>query len=274
MSQLNQPRFVFLHIPKTGGMTLRHLIFKQFQNTPYLIFKKAKHSLKFLNLSAVEKNKLGLIAGHFQFSDDFTFASETNYFTMLRDPKKRVLSAFNFLNFKTSHGRNKEMINQNYSLLDMLTNGRVLNFDNGMVRFLSGNVFKEFGTINQDDYEKAIFNFDKYFTHFGINEYFNESILILSYELNWKFPYYTKINTTDKKKMIVPEGEETLAALDKCNFYDQLLYDYALKKFKQKLQQHQQQLQIDVVKLNEGNKWRNLFLKLHYALYKRKVQGD
>lgn len=273
MSQLKQPRFVFLHIPKTGGMTLRHLIYKQYQGPPSITIKKALDTPKYSEMPIEERNKLGLIIGHFQFSEAFSFPDKTNYFTMLRDPKKRSISHYNYLNFRTRHPFYNEMVTNNYSLLDMLTQGHVLNFDNCMVRFLSGNVFKDFGTINQEDYEKAVANFDKYFVHFGINEYFNESILILNYELNWKFPYYAKINTTDQKKITKVEDEETIAALAKCNYYDQLLYDYALKKFKVKLEQYQEQLKKDVVKLKEGNKWRDFFLKLHYVLNRSKVNG-
>lgn len=273
MSQLKQPRFVFLHIPKTGGMTLRHVIYKQFQGVKSLTIKKALETPKFLDRSIEERNKLGLISGHLRFSDEFTFPDATNYFTMLRDPKKRTLSHYNYLNFRTRHPFYNEMTSNNYSIHDMLTKGYVLNFDNCMVRFLSGNVFKDFGTVNQEDYEKAIANFDKYFHHFGINEYFNESILILSYELNWKFPYYANINTTDKKKITSIEGEETLAALAKCTYYDQQLYDYALRKFKAKLERYKPQLEKDLVKLKKGNKLFNFFLKLHYVLNRKKING-
>lgn len=273
MSQLKQPRFVFLHVPKTGGMTLRHVIYKQFQGAKSLTIKKALETPKFLERSTEDRHKLGLISGHFRFSNEFTFSDETNYFTMLRDPKKRILSHYNYLYFRTRHPFYKEMTSKNYSIHDMLTQGHVLNFDNCMVRFLSGNVFKDFGAINQDDYEKAIENFDKYFQHFGINEYFNESILILHYELNWKFPYYAQINTTDKKKITSIEGEETLAALAKCTQYDQMLYDHALKKFKQKLELHRESLEKDLIKLKTGNQRFRFFLKLHYFINREKVNG-
>ncbi len=273
MNSSKPARFVFLHVPKTGGKTLRHIIYRQYRNRKALRLKGEKETQKFLNLSAGEKNELQLISGHFSFSGAFTFSGPTDYFTMLRDPKKRVISGYNFLNWNPRHAFYKDMVANNYSLLDMLTQGHVANFDNGMVRFLSGTEQKAFGTINQSDCDKAIENFDTYFTHFGINEYFDESILMVSYELGWAFPYYARINTTDKKKITTIDDPATLEALQRCIRYDQQLYDHALAKFRLKLTHYKHQLSADLIKLNEGNKKRNLFLKLHYALFKRQING-
>ncbi len=273
MSQFEQPRFIFLHIPKTGGMTLKHIIFRQFKGVKSLNLRITKklNTKPLSSFTEKERNELRLISGHFAFSDDFIFPDATNYFTMLREPVKRVISQYNYLYSNTQHAFNKTMVEKNYSLYDMLSQGYVKHFDNCLVRFLSGSVFKDFGTIDEADYQKALQNFDKYFTHFGLNEHFDESILMLSYELNWKFPYYAHINTTKTKKTDITFDAQTNAALVKCTQFDKRLYDYAFIKFQTKLAENKARLQQDVTKLEKGNTVRNFWLKLHYLINEKKI---
>ena len=70
-----------------------------------------------------------------------------------------------------------------------MTCGWVLETDNGMVRFLSGDgnpeeAFinrKPFGTIDEVDLEKALHNIERHFSCVGFVEYFEESMLLFDH---------------------------------------------------------------------------------------------
>ena len=70
-----------------------------------------------------------------------------------------------------------------------------------MTRLLAGGEYTfnvPFGSINEEHYEMAIKNLDNHFAVTGITERFNESILVLANELNWKSPYYSIANKSNR----------------------------------------------------------------------------
>ena len=265
------PPFCFLHIPKTGGITLAYIIFNQYRYAKTFTIGSALLTESFLRLPLKERAEYEIVRGHFAFDERFKISDDTRFFTMLREPAKRIISHYNFLFYQTSHFFHGEMVRNNYSLKDMLTQGHMKGFDNCMVRYLSGTVLKEFGKVDEADLKAAIRNFDKYFSSFGINEFFDESLLMLSYELNWKFPYSANLNETKQKKITQVTDEETKRALDQCTRFDYQLYNYALAKFKEKKSFYQNQLNDDLIRLREGNRKRNFFLKVDYVLNRNKI---
>lgn len=261
----------FLHIPKTGGITLRYVIFNNYRRAKSYTIESVVFTDRFLNLSLANRMEYEVVQGHFTFSDKFAYNSATQFYVMLREPVKRILSHYNFLYSKKEHPFHKEITTNNYSLKEMLTQGYVKNFDNCQVRFLSGNTSKKFGDINESDLQLALYNFDKYFSHFGIVEYFDESLLLLTYELNWKFPYYTSLNETKTKKLAGEIDTETKQLVEHNSRFDKLLYNHALAKFEQKLHRYESRIKTDLVKLHKGNESKKWLLKLDFMLNKQRI---
>lgn len=135
----------------------------------------------------------------------------------------------------------------------MLETGLVLNLDNCMVRFLSGNVMNGWDKMNESDLQTAISNFDKHFTHFGINEYYDESMLILAHNMGWKLPCYARLNEGTKKKK-EPFDAETQQMILHFNRLDAKLYEHGLKKFQEKIKEHQSMLDGKLPVYREANK--------------------
>lgn len=145
------------------------------------------------------------------------------------------------------------MMENNYTLLELYKNGKVLNLDNCMIRFLSGNIFKPWGEIDETDYQLAKDNFDKHFQHFGINEYYDESLLILAKQLGWKTPYYARLNLGVKKKN-EPFDKETQELMVHYNRFDERLYQHALAKFQILLKENAAMLEAELPAYREKNK--------------------
>ncbi|XP_077870205.1 uncharacterized protein LOC144363250, partial [Saccoglossus kowalevskii] len=104
-SALNQSKLAisYLHHQKCGGMTMRRCIDKlslkmKDQHLPYLIWDGS--ILTFLYQRAIEKNKS--MAGYFFYGDaafglcDEADISPCSYYTVLRDPYERIVSAYEY----------------------------------------------------------------------------------------------------------------------------------------------------------------------------------
>ncbi len=254
MKKNERPPFCFLHIPKTGGVTFHNILIDQYSGEKRMSLVSKEQSKVFFDLPAEEKKDYKLVKGHFWFDfEHFSPTPDSVYFTFLRKPISRTVSHYWFLFQNPRHWFYKEMMANNYSLLELYKNGKVLNLDNCMVRFLCGNIFKPWGEIDETDLAVAKNNFDKHFQHFGINEYYDESLLILANQLGWKPPYYARLNQGTKKKK-EPFDIETQELMVRYNAMDEKLYAYALEKFKIKLKENSALLEKQLPAFREKNK--------------------
>ncbi len=100
------PTYAFVHIPKTGGTTLKHILRRSFRTRHFdgrlLDHQPALCSNRKL-IGAADYRHLGWIgkrvrsfAGHGirPYSDLADVAPQLQYYTVLRDPMKRTISAF------------------------------------------------------------------------------------------------------------------------------------------------------------------------------------
>jgi hypothetical protein len=99
------------------------------------------------------------------------------------------------------------------------------------VRYISGN-HKDFGTINEEDYLLALHNLEHKIDFFGLQEHYDESLIMLGEKLGWSLPVYRKTNLTKKKEAV---SAQTLEFLKEANKWDILLFDKAKEIFKAKM---------------------------------------
>lgn len=249
-----QPPFCFLHIPKTGGVTFHNVLIDMFPGKKRISFVSREEAYRFFALPPEQKFDYKLVKGHFWFdADKFSPAPGSVFFTFLREPIARSISHYFFLYQNPKHWFYDEMKQHQYTMKQMLETGKVLNLDNCMVRFLSGNVMNGWDRMDEKDLQTAIQNFDKYFTHFGINEYYDESLLILAEQMGWKMPCYARLNEGTKKKK-EPFDDETQKLLVHFNRLDEKLYQHGLAKFKLLLKEREQMLQRKLPLYKEANK--------------------
>lgn len=109
----NKPLYIFVHIPKTAGLTFRYHIRKNFSEEKYLLLAHTLFGLKsypppdyqeykekvfkyLSNLDNKRKNRLTILFGHYvPHGVHKYFDRPYKYITFVRNPIKRVVSAYN-----------------------------------------------------------------------------------------------------------------------------------------------------------------------------------
>ena len=239
---------IFVHIPKTAGTTLRHIIQSQFQPNNVFEFyslktqppKVLKGIEKYNSLSEAQKKTIKFISGHFGVGLHEFIQRPCTYITILRNPVERVVSYYYFLL------RNQNKIVQNKTLLEFIqTYGGV---HNSMTCYLSGLTLKaqvkepnlnlEQQRFEPEILEQAKANLQKYFKVVGFVERFDETCILLKKILGWNIsPFYIRKNVSKHQNWTQDIPKDTLNLIEKFNELDLQLYDYAQEMFEEMINQ-------------------------------------
>ena len=121
---------VFMHIPKTAGTTIHHILHNMYRGNILLTRENHKNRNALESLSNKEKEKIKVLKGHFKFGIHEQYPKPITYFTFFRDPIKRSISEYNFMHQNPKHKFYPILKENNYTLKDFLTDGHIKNFDN------------------------------------------------------------------------------------------------------------------------------------------------
>ncbi|MEZ5003164.1 MAG: FkbM family methyltransferase [Chitinophagales bacterium] len=249
-------KFIFIHIPKTAGSTLRTIFSKEFNpNERYLIssgntvppeyqYEVANKTLKFINKSDALKD-FSLIYGHLPFDLDYFPEEIVKFGCFLREPIKRVISSYNYI--LTSPLHPLYPLVKDKSIIEYAGN-RNLQLDNLQLRLIIG---KPKGDISKNDFEMAKKNLTDHFSFVGLTEYFDLSMVFLKEILDWKsYPLIKAKNVTKHKNQVT---KEEIESLKKIYEYDILLYEYALNMFMNKFNSQKSYYTAELEKLKKDN---------------------
>tara|TARA_B100000003_G_scaffold207236_1_gene224411 strand:+ start:910 stop:1638 length:729 start_codon:yes stop_codon:yes gene_type:complete len=186
--KFNKNQITFIHVPKTGGASLRDYLEKNLEN--FYIFKKNS-----------EHNPVSLLCS----------PKDYKYITFLRDPIDRVYSYYNMLkkyDFVPGHHLAKK------SLADLLINS--FQVKNLYCQYFSGLPFEN---VNKEIYNLAINNL-KSFYFVGKFEEYDNSFNYLCKKLN--LDSKNKIHINQNKYNPISEDQKKL--IESYNNYDIKLY--------------------------------------------------
>lgn len=264
---------IFLHIPKTAGLTFHEILTDQYPNRKHKLIPTVQHVNEFGNLPVEQRNKVGVIKGHLLYGLHTSFFEPSAYITFLRDPVTRTISGYEFIKTRKDHPFYNEMKSKKFTLADFLNQKLVANFDNIQTRFLCGDNSMPFGEINESHFELAKKNLLSDNMLFGITEMFDESILYFKRKLDWDSPYYARVNVTKKHTIDRKNLDgKTIIAINESNKYDLRLYEFAYDIFKERInalgndfslevEQFRKQNSVLQAKLQRRNYWRSFFTK-------------
>ncbi len=261
---------IFVHIPKTGGLTLYWIMNRQY--TPEAIFTLdwTKHfdgSVKdFVALPDAQKQPVKIVRGHMRFALRTVLPENAHYFTIFREPVERIISYYHYVRRSEHHPWYQELHAHNMTLQDFVTQVPDWNIDNCQTRFLAdGYSWVEFDKCTADMVASAKQNMEK-FAVIGLTERFDETLILLKRIFGWNEPVYFTQNVSPQKEMPM---DGTIEAIQQRNHLDIELYQYAKTLVARQFLQQPLSFKCDLLRFKLLNKG---FQKLHPYYYALKRQ--
>jgi len=270
------PKYIFLHIHKTAGMTLRGLCVKNFRqgrhfNTDLLYISGANWTAcreRVQNLTPPELASYKVFKGHMYFGLHENIPVPSRYFTFLREPIQRALSHYRVIlrrkDLPEGHRIDPSLPNWNLGKEIYL----MQSLDNGQTRAIAGtDPDMPFGDCNESHLAQAKKNLDTHFDFVGLTEQFDLSLLLMRKALGWGWHFYVPDNVAPQDHIpLPPQTEQHLRTL---NRYDLALYDYAREKFQRMAEEQGLKLKVEHGVFRLGNV---IHQKLHRWKQARKAR--
>ena len=250
---------IFLHIPRSGGLTLSEIIKRQYKREELFSVPGSKESInKFKRLENKKRQKIKCVFGHFPFGFHNYFSGKSGYITMLRDPVDRIISHYYATVSRKHHYLHDKVVSENISLKEYVTKGLSFEMSNSQTQLLSGGEKKLALDVNGPESRKyleiAKKNLVKYFTAVGLTERFDESILLFKKRLGWKNIFYYKINVSKTRPKKRNVSQDAIDIIKKYNQLDIDLYNYAKDIFEKMLEKEDASFKKDLKKFKQMNK--------------------
>jgi hypothetical protein len=246
---------IFLHIPKTGGLTLSKIASKNYNESSILSIdgRYVQESVdEFKQLPDEKKRQIKFLEGHASFGLHEYLPQAATYITILREPVNRVISAYYYMLTTPNHPFHNDVAKHNMSFEDFLESKRFDFFNNNQVRMLSGLQEVKYGECSQEMLELAKSNLSNFFSVVGITEKFDEFLILCQRNLGWNFPLYTKVNITKKRPQKEQISEKALSIIEKDNALDINLYKYVKEKLDNSSNQIDLQLHVNFFKISNN----------------------
>jgi hypothetical protein len=263
---------VFVHIPKTAGTTLSHLLrVNEPSGTMRApnIFKGGGGYVKHPTYDRIvrrvgEERKARLLWGHTPYGIHHHMKPDwdVRYITFLRDPVDRALSHYYHV-LKLGREPKRHPVGELDDPIDELppfdtelAPKLALNSvhyipDNLQTRMLCGQS-EPFGEVTDEMLEQAKENLRKRMTMFGLAERFDESLVLVKRRLGFANILYEdqRVNSERPRGDSIPE--ELRQAAERGNRYDRELYEYARKLFDEQPELQEPEFQVELAALRQA----------------------
>ena len=227
---------IFVHIQKTGGMTLATMIRRQF--TRARVFQvNGTLRLAAQQLTAMPEARranIAFIYGHVPFGLHDYLPGSAAYVTILRNPVDRMVSVYYYALRRPEWALHREIKRRHLSLHDFALSDAASEFNNGQTRRIAG---CDDPIDSNTALEKACENLRRHFLLAGLMERLDESVLLCRKLLGWRRVFYQRKNLNRHRVRLEDIPRATLAAIERNNTVDLELYEMACKRFDELIRQ-------------------------------------
>jgi hypothetical protein len=228
---------IFLHVPKTAGTTLHHILERCYPRNQICSFKDPNYRSElenFQKLSTETREAYRLIKGHLSFGFHRHLPGRSTYITFLREPVARALSFYHYARSHPEHYLYPLLGDDHVDLKILLrqrtpTTHELFNLQTSMV---AGDEWDDpERPADRAALERAKQNLRSHFDVVGLTEEFDTSLRLLRRRFGWKVKFYTRKNVTRRKDQIDNLDPETHSLLREANALDIELYQFARELF-------------------------------------------
>jgi hypothetical protein len=271
------PVSIFLHIPKTGGMTLYDIIKKNVREDSTFTIPANGEDL-FRNLPPEERQRYRCIMGHAMFGIHEYISNPFYYLTFLRNPVDRLVSQYYHALGAEGNGLSK-MIKENRMSCEDFLMGDMNVVYNHQTRMIAGRAVirrlsKKYRGLLKDKsirfaipelLSKAKQNIRNFFRFVGIVERYDESLLIMAKKTGFKNIYYTKINVTRKKPAKILLSDEIRESVYEKNKLDLELYRFVNELLDREIKAYGITFKKDLNNFRFNNRLRGAIKKIQFS---------
>lgn len=167
VSDPSAPPLLFLHLPKTAGGSIRHLIESAYQAPDlYLFYLNEGVSYE---QAAVEAKGARVVYGHYSHGFHSHLGCGPLYACFLRNPIERTISHFHYVIAAEDSGLEGEVARRSGTIGNFIERNTIYTNENMMCRIISG--FNDDMSISDDAlFGRAMRHMEQQFPVFGITE--------------------------------------------------------------------------------------------------------
>ncbi|MDG2384692.1 MAG: sulfotransferase family 2 domain-containing protein [Pirellulaceae bacterium] len=252
---------LFVHVPKTAGTALFALAAKIYGRVPGQVDPRVVH-LKinwnesdggFDVVNTLDKHKgypIRFISGHCSHQLRNRLPFDPIMISMLRDPKSRVLSAYNNMRRDKQNGYHE--LATRMSLPEILEKRAIPELENGQVRRLAG-LPLNIGPLDQAHLQTAKRHMDQEYAAVGLTERFDETVELLRILLRWPRKGYMPWNVAPPRQAELEISSEARQLIEDRNAFDIDLYAHAVQRFDRQIASLQPEFDISVKRTQHYN---------------------
>ena len=234
-SPMDRQTLIFLHIPKTAGTTLNRII--EWQYSPFDIFTIDPYRIRATperleRLPEDRRRRLRMVRGHMFYGVHKCLPQAATYFTMLRDPVARVLSAYYFVLRRPLNPLYRKVKKERLGIEDYV---RLFpERHNLQCRLIAG--VKDTPITDERLIDTAKGNLANSFSVVGISEQFEESLILMATTFDWQIPFYKNCKVSRGRPQI---DSATKDMIRDYNRLDVELYEFGKELFAKSMQKNE-----------------------------------
>jgi glycosyltransferase involved in cell wall biosynthesis len=231
-------RVVFLHIPKTAGSTMSRILEREYGGQPsFRLYGDIEARVRALEAMAEdERRALRRVGGHMGFGIHRFLPGPSVYVTLLRDPVDRIVSHYQYVLTHPADAGNGRALEGVESLDDYVRSSvfaRIVN--NGQTRLLGSDVLAADEPADEATLERAKAVIDRHDLVVGLQDRFDESLLLMVRAFGWGYPAFRNENVSRDRPGTADLPTSTMELIRERNALDIELCEHARRRFEREL---------------------------------------